>query len=331
MKFDVIVGNPPYQMGDGGGTGSSAIPLYHRFIQQAKKMNPRYLSMIIPARWFSGGKGLDEFRTEMLNDKRIRKLIDYPISSECFSGIALKGGVCYFLWDRDNMGLCEVRTIQGQQISILERNLLEKGSDVFIRYNEAVSIYRKVNTHEEVSFATVISSRKPFGFSSDFNDFKEVNFSSSVEIFANKTIGYIERTKITQNSEWIDKYKIYVTTAYGAGEDFPHQIINKPILGRPNTCCTETYIVLGTYSDEAMAKHAMSYVITKFFRFMVLFKKNTQNGAKGVYAFVPLQNFSEAWTDEKLYAKYGLTQEEIAFIESMIRPMEVNNGVNRRI
>jgi site-specific DNA-methyltransferase (adenine-specific) len=324
MKFDVIVGNPPYQLDDGGGTGSSAIPLYHRFIQQAKKMNPRYLTMIVPSRWFAGGKGLDDFRSEMLQDDRIRKIVDYPVSSDCFPGVQIKGGVCYFLWDRDNKGVCEVKTIQGKEVSCAERPLLEKGSDIFIRYNKAVPIYKTVKKVNEDSFAENVSTRKPFGFASDFHDFKKAPFAGSVEIYANKTKGYIEREKITQNQSWVDLYKIFVTTAYGAGETFPHQIINQPFIGEPNTCCTETYIVLGTYPDKNTAENAISYVRTKFFRFFVLFKKNTQNGAKNVYSFVPMQDFSESWTDEKLYKKYGLAQEEIAFIESMIRPMGEN-------
>lgn len=323
MKFDVIIGNPPYQLSDGtGGGGSSASPLYHLFIRQAKKLNPRYITMIVPSRWFSGGKGLDEFREEMVHDKCIRNLTDYPVASECFPGVEIKGGVCYFLWDRDNPGECEVKTVQGDKKSILIRPLLEENCDIFIRYNDAITILRKVQAIKEKSFSELVSSRKPFGFASDFKDFSTENFDNAIQIYANKIIGYIDKNKIKQNRQWINSYKVYISFAYGAGEDFPHQILNKPILGYPNSCCTETYLHIGSFKSKEEAENVLSYIKTKFFRFLVLLIKNTQNATKRVYSFVPIQDFNEEWTDEKLYKKYGLTQEEIDFIESMIRPME---------
>lgn len=324
MKFDVIIGNPPYQLNDGGGTGASAIPLYHKFVEQAIKMNPRYLTMIIPSRWFSGGKGLDEFRSNILSDTRLRELYDFPISTECFPGVSIKGGVCYFLWNRDNRGECKITTIQGDNKSTMVRPLLEEGADVFIRYNEAISIYRKIHALKEPSFVERISTRKPFGFASTFTNYSSRKFNDKdIKIYANKSVGYLPQNyKIPQNEEWIDKYKIFITTAYGAGDEFPHQIINKPFIGEPHSCSTETYIVLGTYEDKETAENVLSYVKTKFFRFLVLFKKNTQNGARNVYSFVPDQDFSHPWNDNMLYEKYKLTQEEKDFIESMIRPMD---------
>ena len=325
MKFDVIIGNPPYQLSDGGDTEDrqrgGAIPLYHKFIQQAKKLTPRYLTMIVPSRWFSGGRGLDDFRDEMLHDNRICTIVDFPISSECFPGVEIKGGVCYFLWDRDNKGDCEIKTVRSNHVSIMHRPLLEKGCDTFIRYNDAISILRKVQTFKEPTINTQVSSQKPFGFRT-FVQGRSNPIDGDVKLYANKNVGYVSKNEITQNISWVDKFKVYITMAYGAGEDFPHQIINKPFLGEPNTCCTETYVVIGPYANKEITENVITYIKTRFFRFLVLLKKNTQHASSKVYSFVPLQDFSKPWTDEELYAKYGLTEEEIAFIESMIRPME---------
>ena len=325
MKFDVIIGNPPYQLSDGGDTEDrqrgGATPLYHFFIQQAKKLNPRYLTMIVPSRWFAGGRGLDDFRDEMLNDKRLKRIVDYPLSSECFPGVEIKGGVCYFLWEKEYNGDCEVTTIRSDIKSIMKRPLLENGCDTFIRYNEAISILRKVKAFNEVTINREVSSQKPFGFRT-FVKGRTSEFNGAVKLYANKSVGFVSREEITQNLSWVDEYKVYITMAYGAGEDFPHQIINTPFLGEPNTCCTETYMVIGPYGSKSKAENVISYIKTKFFRFMVLLKKNTQHAPARVYSFVPLQDFSKPWTDEELYAKYGLTDEEIEFIESMIRPME---------
>ena len=325
MKFDVIIGNPPYQLSDGGDTEDrqrgGAIPLYHRFIQQAKKLQPRYLSMIVPSRWFAGGRGLDDFRDEMLHDDRIRTIVDFPLSSECFPGVEIKGGVCYFLWDKNSSGDCEVKTMRNNKVSVMRRPLLEKGCDTFIRYNESISILRKVQAFNEPTMSNQVSSQKPFGFRT-FVKGRETALPGDVKLYANKSVGYVHRIEITQNISWVDKYKVYITMAYGAGEDFPHQIINKPFLGEPNSCCTETYVVIGPYENEEITKNVISYINTKFFRFMVLLKKNTQHASSKVYSFVPIQDFSKSWTDEELYAKYDLDEKEIAFIESMIRPME---------
>lgn len=325
MKFDVIIGNPPYQLSDGGDTEErqrgGATPLYHFFVESAMKLKPRFLTMIIPSRWFAGGRGLDEFRLNMLKDTRIKELVDFPLSSECFPNVEIKGGVCYFLWERDYKGLCNVTTIRKDIVSTTTRPLLEKGCSTFIRYNEAISILRKVQAFNEESFSKQVSSQKPFGFRT-FVKGKKEPFVGAVKLYANKEEGYVAKNEVTQNVEWVDRYKVYITRAYGAGEDFPHQILNRPFIGTPNTCCTETYMVIGPYSNQRRAENVITYVKTKFFRFLVLLKKNTQDAPARVYSFVPTQNFEEEWTDEKLYAKYGLTDEEINFIESMIRPME---------
>ena len=323
MKFDVIIGNPPYQMSDGnGGNGSSAVPLYHKFVQQAKKLNPKYITMIIPSRWFSGGRGLDSFRTEMLNDKRISFLIDYPIANECFPGVEIKGGVCYFLWNKNYHGDCEITTVLNNQKTTYKRPLLEEGLDTFIRSQQGINIFKKVKQKNEQSFSILISSSKPFGLRSYFKGEDKYDKKHKIELYGNKSITYVDPAIINKNKELIDKYKILISKAYGAGESFPHQIIGVPFISKPNSICTETYLVVGGSYNSQEIENILSYMKTKFFRFMVFLKKQTQNTTANTYSLVPMQDFSKPWTDKELYEKYGLSEEEIDYIESMIRPMD---------
>jgi len=327
MKFDVIVGNPPYQLNDGGGMGQSAIPLYQKFVEQAKKLSPKYLSMIIPARWYSGGKGLDDFRKEMLHDRSLRIIVDFPNAIDCFPGVEIKGGVCYFLWDRDNKGDCKVITSKKNQVeSSLLRPLLEEGTETFIRYNDAISIFRNVHKKKETKFNSVVSNRNPFGFLANFKKYKNEPFNNSFKIYVRGGFGYIDNSQVTSNRELISAHKIFISKAYNAGDNYPHQIINVPFYGEPNSICTETYLVIGAFTSRVEAENVLSYMQSKLFRLLVLLKKISQNTTSSTYQFVPLQNFSEPWTDEKLYAKYGLTEEEIAFIDSMIRPMDLSQN-----
>ena len=323
MKFDVIIGNPPYQLSDGG-NNASATPIYQLFIQQAKKLSPRYLTMIVPSRWFAGGKGLDSFRNEMIADTRIRELHDYLNASDCFgNGVEIKGGVCYFLWDRDNRGDCLVATHSSRGIISQQKRYMKIGdNDVFIRRNEAISILEKVSAFKEDSFSTIVSSRRPFGLPTNITGSK-TRGSCDVILYQRGGTAFYPLRGLTKNQEWINKYKIYITKAYNAGDDYPHQILNKPIFGDKGTCCTETYIVLGPFESEEITNNVISYVCTKFFRFLVSLKKISQDATQRVYEFVPMQDFTKTWIDAELYEKYGLTEEEIAFIESMIKPMEL--------
>ena len=321
MTFDVIIGNPPYQLNDGGGTGSSAIPLYNKFVAQAKKLNPRYLTMIIPSRWYSGGKGLDEFRDSMLSDRGLSHLVDYFDSTECFPGVDLSGGVCYFLWELNGCDDCIVENRLHGDISIMKRPLLETGKDTFIRFNSAVNIIRKIRKIDDTSITDIISARKPFGIDPKARIMKE-SCVNCIKVYAYPHNGYINKSQITQNEGWIDEDKVMIAKAYGERGDFPYLMLAKPFVAEKGSCCTETYLVFGPFANKRICENVISYIKTKFFRFLVLQKKNTQNAAKGVYEFVPLQDFSKPWTDEELYKKYGLTDEEVAFIESMIRPME---------
>lgn len=321
MKFDVIIGNPPYQMSDGG-NAASASPIYHYFVEQAQKLNPKYMSFIIPARWYAGGKGLDQFREKMLNDKRIRVLHDYMNSSECFNGVEIKGGICYFLWERDNPGKCKVYNHSFEKnTSLSERNLIEGNENIFIRFNNAISIVNKIKRYDEKSFSSLVSARKPFGLPTNFRGHKDKK-DNSVILYENNGISYIDEEEVLRGKEYINECKVFISRAYGAGEDFPHQILNKPIAVVNNTACTETYLMIGPFKNQNESENVVSYIKTKLFRFLVLLIKNTQDATSKVYQFVPLQDFSKPWTDAELYQKYELTQEEIEFIESMIRPME---------
>lgn len=326
MKFGVVIGNPPYQEDDGG-NGASAKPLYHLLIEQAKKIKPKFITMITPSKWFSGGKGLDKFRNSMLKDTRIRVIHDFVNAKECFSVTKCEGGVNYFLWDRDYNGMCEINThINGKIVSTMKRSLLEKGSDVFIRYNEAISILHKVQKLNEDTMNNMVSSRKPFGLESNFKDFKLEPFENSTKLYYNgwrKTgIGYIDKNLIKASKNLIDKIKVLVSKAYGAGNEEIKQILNKPIIAEKNSCCTETYLIINSFDEIKQAESLKKYIETKFFRFLVCLIKNTQNATKKVYSFVPNQNWDEEWTDEKLYKKYNLNQDEINFIETRIKEMK---------
>lgn len=320
MKFDVIIGNPPYQLDDGG-NGASAKPLYHLFVRQAKKLQPRFLCMIIPARWYAGGKGLDEFRNKMLNDNRLRIIHDYNDASECFTGVEIKGGVCYFLWERENTGLCRVyQHSDGKIISTMERPLLEKGCDIFIRHNKAISILRKVQKKQEKSFSDIVSFRNPFGIVSDFKEFTEKEFENSVKIYANQKQGYVDKKHITKSIDLINQYKIIVPKAIGIGDMSKDWI--KPIIIGKNSCCTETYLVIGPLDSKQIAINIQTYSQTKFFNFMLGLKKISQNTTKSSYSLIPMQDFSKPWTDKELYKKYNLSNDEIEYIETMIKPMK---------
>lgn len=341
MKFDVIISNPPYQLGDEGAF-ASASPLYQRFVLQALKLKPRYLTMIIPARWYAGGKGLDSFREEMLKNNRIRILHDYPIGADCFPGTRIAGGVCYFLWDRDRPGDCNVYSHKGDKIvSNLQRPLLEKGADTFIRINEAISILRKVQLYGEKSFSSIVSARKPFGLPNDFFANPEKynlpvvsthKYEDGITIIGtykyNTEERYVpENYPFPSGKKYIGKHKVFVSQVLDNGFDWTKERL-KPFYGNPYHVCTETFLCVGVYDTKEEAENVISYMNTKLFHLLMHLKKVSHHVVSKVYGFVPLQDFSKPWTDEELYKKYNLSEEEITFIESMIRPMDVNGGAS---
>lgn len=319
MKFDVIIGNPPYQLQDGG-FGASSMPIYHKFIETAIALNPKYISMIIPSRWFAGGKGLDDFRAKMLGDKRLKVLVDHPNAEDCFPGVEIKGGVCYFLWDCKHDGECEVVSmLGGEEVSRATRKLDEH--DTFIRFNESIDIIKKIKAKNEATLDEKVSSRKPFGFATDFKDYKAKDFKDSVKIYARGEIGWVEKSKIEIGKNWINKYKILMAMAAEGKGTYPNNITGKPILAEKNTCCTETYLVIDVFDNKIQAENLAKYIKTRFFRFLVSLKKNTQHLSKDRYSFVPDLDMSQEWTDEKLFKRYGIDEEEQEFIKSIVKDM----------
>lgn len=323
MKFDVIIGNPPYQLNDGGGRDSAAIPLYDKFVQKAKQLAPHFLIMIIPARWYTGGRGLDDFRDNMISDTRLKVIHDYPETDDCFPGLNIRGGVCYFLWDSLYHGDCTIiNHIKGKMIE-MKRPLKEANIPLLIRYNQSISIMKKVLQFKEVSLGKYVSTSKPFGMRSNFSDFTSIQTEMhSVKLYRFGENGYVAKKIIVKNEKLIDRYKVLVSKASPGGDEYPHSIVSQPIVSEPNSVCTETYLVIKDVDSRIEAENLVSYIKTRFFRFMMSLVKNTQNISKASYTFVPLQDFSHPWTDEMLYRKYKLSSDEIAFIESMIRPME---------
>ncbi len=321
MHFDVIVGNPPYQLNDGGGSGSSAMPIYHLFVQQAKKMNPRYMAFIIPSRWFAGGKGLDSFRNEMLNDRRIKKIVDYPDTNDCFPGVEIKGGVSYFIWDLRYDGDCEIQTIiKDEELPTVKRPLNEY--DVFIRWNEAIPILRKVSNFNEETLESHVSARRPYNFNSNFNDFDQINNPDKVKIYAlNGKSGYIERTKVQPNNNLIDRHKVLCAKAGSVNGSYPNSVIGSPFIADAPSVCTETFLILDSFETINECENFVKYVKTRLFRFLLLLKTPTQNITKGCFGFVPALNMKQEWTDEKLYERYGITNEEQEFINSLVKEM----------
>jgi site-specific DNA-methyltransferase (adenine-specific) len=333
MHFDVIIGNPPYQLSDGGGEGASAMPLYHRFVDQAKELDPKYLVMVIPARWYSGGKGLDTFRQQMLTDNCLAEIHDFPETDMVFPGVNIRGGICYFLRSDSHSGPTKVLNYRKSGDPLIAfRPLLEPGLSSFVRYNEAISILTKVRKNGEETFDLRVQSRNPYGIPSDFLAYSKTKSATKPVLLFRSRRGattekevFIAENQITNNRAFKDKVKVLVSKASPGGDEYPHSVLGRPFVGPKNSVSTETYLIVDFVKSQKEGEHLVSYMETRFFRFLVSLIKNTQNISKGSFAFVPVQDLSSPWTDAMLYKKYGITKDEIAFIESMIRPVGLDN------
>lgn len=331
MKFDAIVGNPPYQEDTGGGSAANvaakqARPVYNLFVDQAKTMQPHYISMIMPARWYAGGIELNDFRNEMLNDPHLIRLTDFVNSKDCFSTVDIAGGICYFLWDRDKEEVCEVTNVSGLERHTMRRHLNEFG-EIFIRSNESLSIIHKVLNRSEHFLTDRVQPIDAFGFPSAARGEKEP-LNGCISLIHSQGTGYIKRSDVKKNAELIDKYKATISILVpcngevGIDPSKGYKAITTPRIEIPGEVNTFSYLVLGAFDTEAEIKNYKQYLMCKFTRFMLRLTYSSMHIARANFVFVSDQDFTEEWTDEKLYKKYELTEDEIAFIESTIRVME---------
>ncbi|MGH9493764.1 MAG: Eco57I restriction-modification methylase domain-containing protein [Candidatus Sulfotelmatobacter sp.] len=326
MQFDVVIGNPPYQLGSSGGDskGSFAMPIYHKFVQTAKSLDPQFVVMVTPSRWFAGGRGLDEYRSEMLADTHLRELVDFPDATDAFPGMDISGGVSYFLWDRSHDGPCNVQTSSaGVSSGVVARHL--NAYNVFVRYNTGASILEKVwpnGVDLSKSLAVKVSPTQPFGLRTSCRGVPtSKGLRKAVLLRSSEGESWIARADIPRNAEWIDEWKVILGLAYGERGPFPYWITSSPEILEPGTACTETYLVIDRFGNEATAELFARYLRTRFVRFLISLQKYTQHLYSDRFSFVPDLPANQSWTDNKLYKKFGITKDEIEFIHNMIRPM----------
>ncbi|WP_055084154.1 Eco57I restriction-modification methylase domain-containing protein [Kocuria salsicia] len=320
MQFDVIIGNPPYQLSDGG-YGTSAAPIYQHFVEKALGLDPRFAVFVTPSRWMAGGKGLDEYRKTMLADHRMHDIVDYPKLYEAFPGVKIRGGVSYFLWDRDYDGPCTIQTMwDGQPVGEPVARYLD-AYDVLVRWNAAVPILDKVRAKHEPTLDARVSTGKPFGLRTFFHG-KKTNrgILNPVELFGSRDVTWIDRSELKANDAWVDDWKVLMTAVQGTSAAVETKFLSKPIIAGPGTACTETYLIAGKFDTELAAKRYAMYLSSRFARFLVSLRKSTQHATRDVYAFVPDIPLDRDWTDQMLYQRYGLTDGEIEFIESQVAP-----------
>lgn len=336
MKFDVIVSNPPYQLSTGGGTEEKksavqAKPVYNKFIEQAKRLNPRYITMIIPARWYNGGIGLSQFRSDMLNDKRIVKLVDYLNSKDCFQGVDIAGGVCYFLWDRDHpLDKCEITNISGDSV-VIARRALNEFKTLFIRSNESLAIIDKVIKKSDHFMNETVSAIDTFGIPSKEKG-HSVRQPGDISLlhssgYNNQGESFIEKSKVKKNKDLIDKYKVKISIMVPQGGEVGikpengYRSISTPQILPPGQVDTFSYLNVGFFNTEKEAKNLVRYLQCKFTRFLLRTTYSSNHVSKDNFLFVPSMDFTKTWTDKILYTYFDLTDEEISLIERTMRPM----------
>lgn len=326
MQFDVVIGNPPYQM-KGGSGGTNDSPIYHLFVEQSKRLEPKFLSMVVPSRWLAGGRGLDEFRKEMLGSHELVSLVDYPVSSEVFPGVEVKGGVCFFLWESNHDGPCQVIVVRGDDRQTSTRQLDQ--FDVFVRDPKAIEILQKVLRANEESITEILTADTPFGLATNYDGFHTKKGDKDIALHyvkgGKRSVGYVHRDLVTKNSDLIKQWKVLVPKAGSdGGQKIPDSVLGKPLLSSPPSACTQSFLAF-TVGSKHEAESLESYYRSKFFRFLVSLRKLTQDALRSTYTWVPQQTWDRLWTDKELYKKYKLTKEEIEYIESMIRPMEADD------
>ncbi len=327
MQFDVIIGNPPYQL-KGGAGGSSDSSIYHLFVEQALKLDPRFLSMVIPSRWLAGGRGMDDFRKSMLTGKHVSRLVDYTKMSTVFPGPDFEGGVGYFLWDNNHQGGCKYTLVLGdEERPTVVRKLDE--FDIFVRDTRAVGILKKVKALGESCLNELVSGDTPFGLATNYDGFAEKPFKGAIKLHVTvnqkRVVGWMKDAEVTKNRHLIPVWKLFLPKAYGERGAIPANILGPAIVAGPGSVCSQTYVVVGPLASEAEAMCCDAYLRTRFSRFLISLRKITQDLPRATYSWLPQQKWDREWTDEKLYKKYGISKEEVTFIDSMIRPMSTDD------
>lgn len=329
MQFDVIIGNPPYQLQSDGGTRD--VPIYHRFVEQAKLLDPRYLTMVIPSRWMASGLGLNDFRRTMLADRKLKQLVDYPNAADVFSSVGIIGGACYFLRDASHDGNCDFTMVRsGETVGPMSRSLAE--FDILVRDSRAIPILRKVLSWEEESINTILARDKEFGWTSNFEGFHADQQADDVPLHyiraMKRSVGYIARSAVVKSAELIDTWKVLIP-AVGSGRESEKSgvdlVLGPSLIAGAPSVCTQSFLFFHL-ATEIEAKSVRSYYATRFFRFLVSLRKITQHATHSTYSWVPMQSWDRVWTDQDLYEKYGITDQEVSYIESMIRPMELDDA-----
>jgi len=322
MKFDVIVGNPPYQMESDG--NNRTLPLYNLFVDQAMALNPRYIAMITPSRWMAGGLGLTDFRDRLLKDRRFSALVDYPNASEVFPGVEIKGGVSYFLWDKAHSGDCETTIVRGEEThGPVSRNLAE--FDILVRDSRGLQILKKVLQSQEPSLVDILAADKEFGMTSNFTGYDMKQAPGKIAIYANSSgkriQGWIPKKDIQKSPHLIGNWKVMVPKAGSdGGQKLPDIVLGSPFVASPPSVCTQTYLFVFVDSEKE-ARSVDSYLRTRFVRFLISLRKISQDATRATYTWVPQQDWAELWSDERLYKKYGITPSEVEYIEYMVKEM----------